>query len=385
MHRPLRICQFLTDLAPAGVERCVYELATRLDRNRFDVHVAGLRDGTMADDLRRAGVDTTVLDVRHKLDVDRFRSAVDFLRAGRFDILHTHLFHADVLGLLASLSAGRLPVVHTVHLAERRFRPWRFCWYRLSRRHHQGFIAVTDEARRVHHLRTGVAMDRIEVIHNGVDVHRIAPDPVARRQLRQQWGVDETHCVMGFVAPLDKQEGLDVLLETMRWLNERKPTPRLVIAGVGPMREELLQFIHRDPAGRLVRYVGPAREVPTLLAAMDMLVLPTRQEGFGLIAAEAMAASLPVVASKVTGPAELVEHDRTGLLIRPESPWALARAIRRLVDDPARRVALGQAGRKRIATHFIMQQYIRQHETYYQALADRLGLHRTNPTYRSIP
>lgn len=373
MTRPLRICQLMTDLAPAGAERCVFELATRLDRDRFDVHVAALRGGAMAEDLRRAGVEVTAFNVRHKLDVARFGPAVEYLRAGRFDILHTHLFHADLIGVLASLRASRPTVVHTVHIAERRFRPWRFSWYRLSQRLHDGFIAVSDDARRFHHQCTGIPIERIEVIHNGVDLERFTRDPAARRRLRQQWGFGDEQCVMGFLARLDRQKGLDILLETMRWLNERKPTPRLVVAGVGPMHEELVRFIRRDPAGRLVRYLGFVEDVPAMLSALDMLVLPSRWEGFGLAAAEAMAASLPVVASRVTGPAELVEHGRTGLLIRPESPWSLARAIRRLVEAPARRQALGRAGRERIATQFTIQQFIQHHESYYRRLANRAG------------
>jgi glycosyltransferase involved in cell wall biosynthesis len=217
-------------------------------------------------------------------------------------------------------------------------------------------------------------VERIAVIHNGIDVRRFARDASARQTFRRQWGLDEHHCVMGFLAPLEKQEGLDVLLETMRWLNERKPTPRLIVAGIGPMREDLQQFIHSDPAGRLVRYLGPGQDIAAVLSAMDLLVVPSRQESFALVAAEAMAASLPVVASHVAGPAELVEHGRTGLLIRPDSPWALARAIRRLVDEPARRQSLGRAGRERIATQFTMDQYIQHHETYYQNLIGQTGL-----------
>ncbi|MCK4601999.1 MAG: glycosyltransferase, partial [Phycisphaerae bacterium] len=127
----LRVCQLITSLEPAGAERCVYELAKRLDGDRFDVQVLALQGGAVADWLAEAGVKVTVLDVRGKWHVSKLAALTRTLRRERIDLLHTHLFHAGVAGRAAAYLADVPHVIHTIHVAEGRFRPWRFAYARL--------------------------------------------------------------------------------------------------------------------------------------------------------------------------------------------------------------------------------------------------------------
>ncbi len=166
----IRICQLITTLEPGGPQRCVYDLATRLDPHRFEVQVVGLRGGAMAGDLRTAGVAVHVLNVRHAWSV---ANPVKQRRLGRvlseqqFDIIHTHLFHADLAGRLAAKRAGMRHVLHTVHMAEHPFRPWQFAFERRFRRRCDRIICVSEAVRRWHAQHTKLPADRYVVIPNG--------------------------------------------------------------------------------------------------------------------------------------------------------------------------------------------------------------------------
>jgi glycosyltransferase involved in cell wall biosynthesis len=371
--RRLRICHLITELGPAGAERCVYELARRLDRNCFDVQVAALRGGAVADWLAAAGVPVAVLDIRGRWDAGKLLHLVDLLR-GRVDLLHTHLFHADLVGRLAASLAGVPHLVHTVHTAEGRFRPWQFAAARLLADRCDRIICVSPSARDFHARRAGLPPSRYTVIPNGVDAEAFARDAQARRRLRQQWELADEQVLLAYVGRLDYEKGIDVLLATASHLAARGQAVHLVIAGDGPKRRHVENFIAHGEGGRQCRWLGHVQDVRGVLSASDGLVMPSRWEGFGLAAAEAMACSLPVIASDVPGLRDLVTPGRTGVLVERNDAVALAEAIEDLVGDAARRQAMGQAGRARIAKDFPLSAMIEAHEQLYlQVAADIVG------------
>jgi len=361
----LRVCELITDLAPAGAERCVYELATRLDRERFDVRVAGLRGGAVAERLRDAGVSVEVLDVRGKWDFLKLARLIDLLRAWRTEILHTHLFHADLAGRIAAAITGSVRLIHTVHIAEARFRPWQYAFARMTAHMCRAIIAVSPSVLEHHAARSGLPRARYVLIPNGIDLDAYSADPERRARLRAQWGVAESEALVAFVGRLDHQKGLDTLLNAMRILIGRGVAVKLVIAGEGPQRPLVDSFIADEAAGKNVRLLGFSDDVRGVLSAGDMLAIPSRWEGFGLAAGEAMAASLPVIATDVAGLRDVVIPERTGLLVQKENPDALAESIERLGGDGDLRRRMGKAGRNRVEEHFDIKAMVTAHENLY--------------------
>ena len=365
----VRICHLITELAPAGAERMVYELARRLDRGRFDVQVAALRGGAVADWLSEAGIKTTVLDVRGKWDIARAAKLVGLLRRERIDILHTHLFHADLVGRLAAWRVGSIRLVHTVHTAEARWRPWQFAFTRRTDRLCDRIVAVSESARDHHARLSRLPHSKYTVIPNGIDPAEFARDENTRRQLRAEWGLADDDVLAATVGRLSEEKGVETLLAAMRELAASHPGLHLVLAGDGPLRAKAQRYIDRHlPAGR-VRLLGYVSDVRGVLSAADLLAMPSRWEGFGLSAAEAMAAELPVVASDVPGLRDLVVDGQTGLLIPADNPAALADALRTLSGDAELRLRLGQAGRHRIQNYFHISATVSAHEALYGELS----------------
>jgi glycosyltransferase involved in cell wall biosynthesis len=287
------------------------------------------------------------------------------LRQQRIDLLHTHLFHADLVGRPAAALAGVPHLVHTVHTAEGRFRPWQFAYARFLADSCDRVVSVSPSARDFHARRSGLPLRRYEVIPNGLDAQAFARDEASRRRLRCQWGLGEDQVLLAFLGRLDREKGLDVLLSAMSHLAARGRPVEAIIAGEGPARQMIENFIAHGEGGRCCRYLGFVPDVRAVLSAADIFVMPSRWEGFGLAAAEAMAASLPVIASDIPPLRGLLDGGTAGVLVEPEGSVALGEAILRLAEDAPLRAALGSAGRRRVVEAYPIEQNIAAHERLY--------------------
>jgi len=371
LMQPTRVCQLITELRPGGAERCVYELATRLDRSRFDVQVVALRGGSVADELTAAGVKVTVLGVGCRcspLVLGKLRSLGGLLKRERIDLLHTHLFHADLAGRLAAKRAGTGRLVHTVHVAERRWRPWQFAFAKRTRDRCDRIIAVSQSVKDSHQARTHLADEHYTVIPNGVDTEAFSPDQGARHRLRRQWQVGPNDVAAVFVGRLDRQKGVDILLPAAEQFLAATPNATLLIAGDGPMRRRVERYCRQDDGPR---YLGFIDDVPALLSAADLFVLPSRWEGWPLALGEAMSMGLPAVGADSPGIRDVIDPGRTGLLVPAEDPAALAGAMTELAGDADLRQRLGLAGQRHIREGFSLGQYIAAHEALYESLTAR--------------
>lgn len=367
--RSLRICQLITSLGVGGAERGLYELARRLDRGRFDVQVVALQGGEVAGWLADAGIKTTVLGVRGKWDVLKLPRLTELLRRERIDVLHTHLFHADLPGRPAARAASVPHVVHTVWTAEGRFWLWQFAWARLAADACDRIICVSESVRAHHAARSGLPAGCYVVIPWGIDVEAFSRDAASRRRLRRQWGIDPGTVLAAFVGRLESYKGVDTLLAAMSHLGGRGDAIDLVIAGDGPKHPAVENFISHGEGGSRARLLGHVDDVRSVLSAADIFVMPSLWEGWPLALGEAMSASLPAVGTDVPGIRDLIADGRTGLLIEREDPVALADAIRRLADDEVLCARLGEAARTMIVEHFSIDATVAAHERLYDEIA----------------
>jgi len=365
----LRICHLITSLGVGGAERGLYELARRLDRRRFDVQVVALQGGEVAGWLRDAGIRVTVLGLRGKWDVLKLTRLAKLLCRERIDVLHTHLFHADLAGRPAARAACVPHVVHTVWTAEGRFRPWQFAWARFMANACERVLCVSESVRAHHAARSGLPEHRYTVLPWGVDAAAFSRDAASRRRLRKQWGIARHAVLAAFVGRLESYKGVDTLLAAMGHLGGRGEPIDLVVAGDGPKRPAVENFIAHGEAGHRARLLGHVQDVRGVLSAADIFVMPSLWEGWPLALGEAMAAALPAVGTDVPGIRDLLVDGGTGLLVEPNDPVALADAMHRLAGDRALRWRLGRAARRRIVEHFTIDAAIAAHEALYDKIA----------------
>lgn len=286
----------------------------------------------------------TVADCSIANDVD-LRAVPRLRRLARdADVVHFHTARAHALApWLGGLGVRRVVTRRMDYVP--RGGPWaRFLYNRAVDR----VIAISDGVRRALES-AGVDPARIRVVPSGVDPDRYAVAPETRATLREEWGLGADDVAVLVVGALEDRKGHATLLDAAGRLGSAS-TVRLVFAGSGSREAALRADAERR--GLRVAFLGFRDDVPRCLAAADVVALPSRHEGLGVAALEAMAAERPVVASRVGGLAEVVVDGETGSLVVPGGADALANALAALAVDPARRARMGAAGAARVRTYF---------------------------------
>ena len=337
---PLRLALCITELNVGGAERCLVELATRIDRQRFApvVYVLSSPPSPESDSLWRrleaAGVETRFLDAQH---VWQFASVVrrlaDLLKQQRPEVLQTFLFHANVAGRCAARRANVPHVLCGVRVAERGVR-WHLWVDRATRRFVDRFFcvsqAVADHTRR----EIGLADDRVVVIPNGVDYeHFASASPADLTQL----GLTSGRRAVTYVGRLERQKGVDALIEhSPLWL-DRLPSHDLVVVGSGPMQNELQALADRLGVRSRIHFAGWRSNVAGILKASDLLVLPSRWEGMPNVVLEAMAAGRAVASTDTEGVRELLGDGAAMQVVDRDDYRGLTEKIAELAADPSKR------------------------------------------------
>ena len=369
--RPLPVALVITELDVGGAEKALAGLATGLNRRRWEPRVYALGpEGPLAGPLREAGVPVVCLGVdpgRPASAVVRLASA---LRGQAPALVQSFLFHANVAARLAAPFAGRPWVVGGLRVAEKAKR-WHLAVDRLTATLGAGAVCVSEGVRRYNKAAGGWPDDRLAVIPNAVDPAPIDEAPPADRA---ELGVPADSFLALYVGRLDPQKGLPDLLDAAGRVVDRRPDWHLVLAGDGPERDRLRALAEDRPrlAGR-VHWLGRRGDVPSLLKAADVLVLPSLWEGMPNAVLEAMAARLPVVATAVEGTEDLVAPGETGWLVPRASPGPLADALLDAASDPDRLRRFGDAGRARVERDFAPSRTVLAYERLWAGL---LGLER---------
>ncbi len=275
------------------------------------------------------------------------------IRRERVALVHTHTSKAGFVGRLAAWLARVPVIVHTPHghvfygyygpgptavfIALERFAA------RLTDR-----IVVLTERGREEHLARGIGRrEQFSVIPSGVDLHAIRRGAPPYETARGRLGVDsECRLIVG-LGRLVPVKGFQVLVKALPLIRSLVPSARLLLVGDGPLREALVSDAGALGVADRVEIAGPQFAPAPFLAAADVVVVPSLNEGMGRVLVEAMALGRPVVATRVGGIPAVVADGETGSLVPPDDPSALARAVSGLLNDPGLRLRMGEAGRRR--------------------------------------
>jgi glycosyltransferase involved in cell wall biosynthesis len=288
------------------------------------------------------------------------------LREEQLDIVHAHDGKAQTISFRASIGlpvrrvASRLVAFTPRHPLIHRWKYSRTC---------HGVIALSQSVRQVL-IAAGVPDSHIEVIVPGIEMPKELPGPPMRAAARARWGFSGDEFVIGHAAAFTHEKGQDVALQAALLLAPRLPRARTLLVGDGPERSQArMQELVRQASG-IAQLPGFVDDLDQFYAALDLYIMPSRSEAWGLTALRAMAFGLPVIASNVGGLPEAIEHGKSGWLVPPESPKALADAIVDAASDPARLCEFGRNARQR-AAHFSIERTVERTEQFYlRLLAD---------------
>jgi glycosyltransferase involved in cell wall biosynthesis len=355
-----------------GGERMAVTLAMRVDPARFDRFLCATRPSegaTFERELQEAGVRTLTLERGSKLDVLAWRPFVSLLKRGRIDVLHAHKFGSNLWGAVIGRLAG-VPVViaHEQSWASARYsfagpRLRSFLDRDVIGRLADAFIAVSEADRQRMIELEGVPADRIRVLFNAI------PSPqTSGHDVRAELGISPDAPVVATVCQLRAEKALDLLVDAAAEARRDLPDLQVLIAGDGQEEEALRSRIRGHGLEQTVKLLGTRRDVPDLLAAVDVAVCCSDFEGTPLSVMEYMAAGKPVVATRVGGLPEMIDDGVHGLLFAKRDVHDLAGALSRLLRNPEERARMGANARERQHERFHLDAAARWLEGLYEEL-----------------
>lgn len=339
------ILYLITELDTGGAENMLFELASRVDRKKYSVSVCCLAGrGEIGQKLENAGIRVIYLGMRGKWDFPALFRLVKILGREKPRILHTFLFHANFMGRIAGRLAGVPAVISSVRVSEKEQK-----LHLLGEKLTAPLAAkITCVSSDVMEFMAGIGLPRekMTVVPNGIDLGRFR-EAFLPEEVKRELNIPEAAKVVGTVSRLSHQKRLDRFLDCAGMVLEKAPGVFFVIAGRGPLEEEL-----KERAGKLgisgsVRFLGLRSDVPRLLSAFDVFMLTSSWEGMPVALLEAMAAGKPAVASAVEGSSEVVLHGETGFLCPPGDVRMYAFFVLKLLNDGRLRREAGRKARDR--------------------------------------
>ncbi len=321
--------------------------------------------------LESANVRVERIPIHYHLDFSCITALRSKLKELQPEIVHTHLLHADLYGLKAAEDVN-IPVrVSSRHNNDRFRRNWFVKQInRYSMRSANRVIAISEAVAQFVRDIEGIPAHKVQIIRYGLEAPLLESAMPARQETRRELGYPEDQHVVGFFGRLVYQKGVDVLIEAMKDVMRLHPEAKLLIVGDGPDRPSLTRQAAKSGIGEAVQFAGWVDQANRLMPACDMIIVPSRWEGFGLVTLEAMGWSLPLVASCTSSLPEIIVDGETGLLVSPEDPSALATAISNLLANSDTARAYGRAGYQRLRDRFSVDSMVSSTEALYQDLIE---------------
>jgi glycosyltransferase involved in cell wall biosynthesis len=360
-------------LGYGGAEQLLVHMLRHRDVDAFDYEVAYVLtdERTLVPEIESAGVPVHALGAHGNTDLAWMRRLRTLLRDGRYDILHTHLPYTATLGRLvaASLPRRRRPaIVYTEHNMWDKMALALKALNRATQRLDDRLLVVSEAARRS--LPSALGRRATVVIH-GIELEPIRAALSQRSEIRPsvraEFGLRDDALLALTVANLRREKAYDVLLPAARAVVDNGVPITFVAVGRGPLDAALTEQHRRLGLGDRFLFVGQRADVVRLLAAADLFVLPSRQEGLPVALMEASAAGVPIVATSVGELPAMLCDGADALVVPPELPGALADAVAKLAADPALRHRLGDAARA-AADRYDVTRCVREVEAIYDGL-----------------
>jgi glycosyltransferase involved in cell wall biosynthesis len=370
----IKVALCITELDLGGAERCLTEIALRLDRERFAPVVYCLGPRPIRDEascvpaLEAGGVEVHCLGGRgiwwFPVVVSRLRR---LLKIQSPQITQTFLFHANILGRIAARRAGVKIVVSGVRVAERKAR-WHLWLDRLTQGWVDRYVCVSRSVAEFSTDEGGLLPEKLVVIPNGIDLQRY---PAQNPADLTEFGISAGQRVVTFVGRLEPQKGVEWLVASARpWLDS-VPGCDLLLVGEGYLRQRLEASCRALGIADRVHFAGWRTDVPEILAASDLLVLPSDWEGMPNVVLEAMASRLPVVVSDVEGVRELLGPAASQQTVRYGDTPALIKKLASLILEPEMAQAIGEENRRRVEQNFAISSMVSAYQDLWESLVAR--------------
>lgn len=376
----IRVCHIATADLWGGAEVYISSLLKHLARiHGFSMSAILFNEGRLASELASVGVEVAII---HEEQWGLPRMLVELakvLRRQRYHLVHTHKPKDNVLGVIAGKYAGIPAYVRTIHgcpepftgLENVRMRALESVDALITKHLVTKVIMVSENLSQL--LGGTYTAGQMTLIHNGIDSESVRVN-VERSRIRSDWKVSDAFPLIGVIGRLTRIKGQDILLRAIAHIHRSNRTLKVVVIGEGPERTRLQELAITLGIENATIFAGHRNDVYDCINAIDIFVLPSLHEGLPMVLLEAMALGSPVIASRVGGVPEVIEHRNNGLLFSAGSDQELAENLLLLLGNRELAVRLGEEGRKRVRAQFNAEIMARHTAQVYQWVAQVKGL-----------
>ena len=374
MTSKIRVLHCIETIASGGVEQTLLTIVRGLERSKFSHKIiCTWKGGSVAEDLEKEGVELiSIGSFKHPFEWKKHQEVLKVIRAFKPHIIHGAVFEGMTMASIGSF-LGNVPVTILEETSDPQNRSFKANFLlKLFSIRADAFQAISNDVGNYLKMKTGIKSKNIKVIQNGVLIPAITSSE-ERNKLKAQLFIEDSDFIVGFVGRLfNNHKRFTDLLNAIKLVN--LSNLKLLLIGDGIDKQLLLNEIDLLRISANVIHVGYQSDPHPYYDIMDVLRVPSSREGFGLVAAEAMMHSLPVIASKVGGLKDIILDEETGFLVPPFSPKEIAHKIQILMQYPELRKKMGEKGNIRALENYSADRYVKEVEILYLKLLKEKGI-----------
>lgn len=309
----------------------------------------------------------------NKLRYNRFSPGIvlelhRLMKKKQIHVVRTHRYRSNLYGRLAAFLAGVPVIIASVHDNYRTDkRPKRRIMNRILSKITDKIVAVSEDVKEDIIRYDSIDPSKIEVIPNGIDVERFNPEKNTT-DIRKEFSLEEDDIVIGFIGRIVPAKGLEYLLNALPYLKEEFKSIKLLIVGEGSLMEELKERAKKNNIFDNILFIGRRRDIPEILASINIFVMPSIAEGLPNALLEAMAMGKPIVTTEVGGIPEIVKNGFNGLLVPPRDTLSLSKAIKELISNDRLAAKLGQAARDLVYDNLSIKAIAQKWQSLYLSI-----------------
>lgn len=370
--RKLNILHIVEDLNVGGLEELCRIIVTGLNRDKYNVYVCCIEEGgQIAQELINNGINVDILGMRTYHNPFNILKLIRYIKERKIDIIHTHMYFANTFGRIAAFLARTPIVISTAYSNYFEYKKRNILMEKFLSRFSDKIIAASNSIKEFTVKQQKISPDKFRVIYDCASTDKFSKN-IDAFSVKQKLGIEPDYSVVGCVARLNVVKGHSYLIQAAAVVLKRNPKVKFLLVGDGPLRDELEELSANLGIKDNIIFTGSRRDIPEMLSAMDIFVLPSAlREGCPLSVLEAMAMSKPVIATRLGGIPEEVSDNKSGILVPPKDSMALADAIMKLLSDKNLAVDMGKEGRKIFEEKFSKEVMLKKLESLYDELAEK--------------
>lgn len=348
----------------------LFELVRLVDKEKFLPTVGCLKGkGVIGERIEALGIKVKYFQVERFWNIIKLLKIISFFKKEKFDILHSYLFHANIIGRVFGRIAGIPIIISSIRVCEkgRRSHLW---MDRITNWMVDIEICVSKEVKNFTIEKAGIPEHKLKIVENGITdsfLDAVTSCRNKKEEIKGKLGLDNS-LIVGTIARLSRQKGIEYLIKTVKIVISKFPDITFIIAGKKLCREKLVDLSIELGISDKVKFLGFIKDIPKLLSVIDIFVLPSLWEGMPNVVLEAMAAEKPVIATDTGGSKDIIDNNINGVLVEPKNSEALAEAILKLLKNPDERERLGKAAEQRVKEKFPIDRMVSKTEQIYTQL-----------------